>query len=563
MRDRRKTIWSSIVSCGLFSKMFLSAIKWRNVVKIHRNSARSYFARVLANEEYTEQPDYPEIKPPRNYENVRKENMQKWQERIKMLSTVEEKLFEVNMPRYYGWKCVMLNDDKLPSYYANLEETAKNLVKEIKEEIEDGIVFEYDAVQREKTKVKGPWPDEIAKIKNEELLTSAILCQINRILINALSSTNSHLTETEVDINPRHETYWVAGGMQPPTYVKKEKTAMCWKKHLANEPVDRHIQFVAQPYLTLRHKSPLEPILDVDVETLDVQTDGIDIPVYKFEPQALGYHTKHRHGTTIPGFWPGDQKEFGLVQYQRRSHLINRHTYCLMDDKIEALHSQGILSSYAWTLGQACYQGFGTFTNPTYPLITQTVITNGQNWSFYVYQLNTTLHFMENADENKRYNLCWGTKEMKLFDKIDENGKLIGFNEDVLVNLVKFYMNQPKTRDYEMKPYLCKVEPKIANILDDERRDWIEKRFKHLFCNRPRDKLAPEIFMWEKIYKIDHNTMPMDARRRFFELGQKPYHRRLDDHLPVYIPRVVREGGIFDKKKWRKDYYPNVRRKVV
>ena len=61
----------------------------------------------------------------------------------------------------------------------------------------------------------------------------------------------------------------------------------------------------------------------------------------------------------------------------------------------------------------------------TYPLVTQTVITNGKLWSFYVYQLNTTLLHAEHTSNNPRHNLCWGTPELKLFETI-EDGKVIG-----------------------------------------------------------------------------------------------------------------------------------------
>ena len=69
--------------------------------------------------------------------------------------------------------------------------------------------------------------------------------------------------------------------------------------------------------------------------------------------------------------------------------------------------------------------GFSTFNDMTYPLVTQTVITNGKLWSFYVYQLNTSLLHAEHTSNNPRHNLCWGTPELKLFEAI-EDGKVIG-----------------------------------------------------------------------------------------------------------------------------------------
>jgi small subunit ribosomal protein S30 len=218
---------------------------------------------------------------------------------------------------------------------------------------------------------------------------------------------------------------------------------------------------------------------------------------------------------------------------------------------------QAIQSSFAWSFAQACYQGFSTYNDVTYPFTTQTIITDGQTWSFYVYQLNTTLLHSKNADENPRYNMCWGSKELKLFESFDkETGKLIGFNEDVLKQLIHFYINQPVASNRNMKPYLGEYEQTVADIDDDKRREFLETRYKHLVSNRPRHRLTPEIYAWEKIYKIDNNTRPMAPKRRFFELGINPYARRLDDHTPVYIPKAKRPEGPRSRKMWEKTYYP-------
>lgn len=122
----------------------------------------------------------------------------------------------------------------------------------------------------------------------------------------------------------------------------------------------------------------------------------------------------------------------------------------------------------------------------TYPLVSQTVITDGQWWTFCAYQLNTTLLHSEYADENPVRNMCWITEPMKLFDTV-ENEKIHGFNEDVLKSLMKFYINMPEERvDVNMKPYLGESVKHIADIPDVERRKWLEEHFKNLVSNRPR-----------------------------------------------------------------------------
>lgn len=96
-----------------------------------------------------------------------KKKKQAWHDEIKSLETVEEKLFKINMPRYYGWKSLILNehsvpydslshaqyitrthivkDSSLPAYYNNIIsiEQLDRMVQSIKSDIENNIIFEY------------------------------------------------------------------------------------------------------------------------------------------------------------------------------------------------------------------------------------------------------------------------------------------------------------------------------------------------------------------------------------------------------------------------------------
>lgn len=307
------------------------------------------------------------------------------------------------------------------------------------------------------------------------------------------------------------------------------------------------------PLLSLRNRIPLQPIHDI--EHAEVAA-AADVPRVAQDPRTIGYMTIYRHGVTIPGFWPSSQHQFGQLSWHDRTHMINRNPAYGAEDHQEALHAQGILNSYAWLYGQACYQGFSTFNDITYPLVTQTIITNGQLWSFYLYQLNTTIINSHVFDTNSKANECWGTKELKLYESIDENGKLVGFNDDVVRHLIRFYGNVPQERDIEMRPYLGEEEQTVADIEDVKRREFLERQYKHIMANKPRHRLLPEVYHWEKIYKIDNETMPIEPRRRFFELEKNPWARRLDEHAPKYIPKALRPNGPKSKPKFEETYWP-------
>jgi small subunit ribosomal protein S30 len=115
-------------------------------------------------QEYTDTPQYPPILDV-SYEARERRKRDDWHEKIRSLKTVEEKLFEINMPRYYGWKPIMLFEESIPynsmsfaqhvtrthfrefkdvpRYSTDLEEESQKLLEQVKPWIEDALVFEY------------------------------------------------------------------------------------------------------------------------------------------------------------------------------------------------------------------------------------------------------------------------------------------------------------------------------------------------------------------------------------------------------------------------------------
>lgn len=352
----------------------------------------------------------------------------------------------------------------------------------------------------------------------------------------------------------------MVGGIEPPERIVKIRKGT-WHKNFANDPVDRQFQYVGTPFLTLRHKLPLQQFEDFQQSPNQLS----NVPKFQYDPRTIGYSHDYRHGATIPGFWPGSPNEFGLVSYHSRNYMSKRNPSYGTADNQEALHAQGILCSFAWLYGQAAYQGFTTLNDITYPLTTQTILTDGQLWSFYAYQLNTTFLNCDSLLDplTARVNKCWATNELKLFDEIDADGRLVGFNDTVLRHLIAFYMNEPSKRiGTNMRPYLSRQTPVAAKIPSKYagrvRREFLENHYKHLMANRERHLLVPEMYNWEKIYKVDNDTKPLDPKRRFFELGQNPFNRRLDEHTSVYIPKYNRKNGPKSRIKFEKMFYPNV-----
>ncbi|XP_049871631.1 39S ribosomal protein S30, mitochondrial [Pectinophora gossypiella] len=521
----------------------------------------------LNQDEYTETPEYPPILD-LSLQARKLRERQAVHQKIQKINTVEEKQIGLNMPRYYGFKCVMFTDDrvpynampmvqcytrthfkpteKLPDIYNETEQLADQAVKEIKSQIEDAIALELEAFDY---KYMTDIPEEAQR---ENAIAKRIVKQINRIVSNNLADKVSHVLSAQVDYDPRHEAFWFVGGTDVPRNVYQWRKKYPFLKDRIDEPVDRPVQYKGSPIIAVRSHLPLKPILPYS----EAENPEFKVPKFTYQPEMVGYKIEHRHGTNIPGFWPGDHDEFGLLSVQGRGYMLVRNKSFGAQDELEALHCQAMKSSFGWLCAQANYQGFTTYNDLTYPLATQTVITNGQEWSFYAYQLNTITMHNEQMDENPKHNICFGTKPQQLYETV-ENGKVKGLNENVLKTLVQFYLNTPEEREHDMKPYLGKEEQVVADIEDDKKRCWLEDRYKHIMANRPRHLLPPETFLWEKIYKIQHNTRFFEKKRQPWEYGINPYKRRLDEHLPPYIPKVVRPYPR-SKKKFETTYYPDV-----
>lgn len=146
------------------------------LLKVHRTFPKlkqlitRRYAQALQREqdEYTDQPNYPPILD-MTPNGKKKRERETTRQNIKNINTVEEKQIALNMPRYYGWECVMLNEDKipynamplvqyytrthfkpvesLPDVYQDSSSMADTVVQEIKSQIEDCIVIENEGIQ--------------------------------------------------------------------------------------------------------------------------------------------------------------------------------------------------------------------------------------------------------------------------------------------------------------------------------------------------------------------------------------------------------------------------------
>ena len=135
-------------------------------------------------------------------------------------------------------------------------------------------------------------------------------------------------------------------------------------------------------------------------------------------------------------------------------------------------------------------------------MVSQTVITNGQDWNFFVYQLNT-MAFHSDVDKKARRNLCWTSGKMRLFETL-ENGQVKGINDEVFKVLLKFLHHVPLPRENViMKPYL-ETDTRCTD-------DIVKLRYllRKMYTRLP-NKMdhRDEVPTWVKIYKNHPDAPP-------------------------------------------------------
>lgn len=90
---------------------------------------------------------------------------------------------------------------------------------------------------------------DLSEKDRQRVMTAGVVRQLNRILINALAADNFHLYELDVDLDPRHEAFWVVGGIIPPILTQKIRAGKEWTKKYEKDPIDRHFQYIGKNFL--------------------------------------------------------------------------------------------------------------------------------------------------------------------------------------------------------------------------------------------------------------------------------------------------------------------------
>ncbi|NXX17423.1 RT30 protein, partial [Podargus strigoides] len=263
--------------------------------------------------------------------------------------------------------------------------------------------------------------------RDQEHTPGPFLTQLVASLAAFLCSRNPLLGASSLDLKPEVNYYWHHG----------EEVVVHGHRKGRVDPV--RFQIDDKPHLQIRVPKQLP-------EIVPLEADLGDVPVIDHKPSKLPLFKKQYENKVFIGSKVADPCCYGHTQFHLIPDKLKRIRFIRADleDQIEVLYrANGIASLFAWTAAQAMYQGFWSEADVTRPFVSQAVVTDGKYFAFFCYQLNTLALTAETIQNNPRKNICWGTDSKPLYDCV-EDGSVKGFNDEVLLQLVRFLLNRPK-----------------------------------------------------------------------------------------------------------------------
>lgn len=196
----------------MLSKHYFSKLISLKHVPCSQLSAPTSRLRSTTSSEYTSTPNYPPIyslEP----KAVTKRLIESGADKLKKVPTVEEKLLALNVPRYWGWDSVMVNEGNLPYDFLPFaqhitrtrmievdslpvplpSETLQQVMKTVKDQLEKIIVFELCHRNHKFLLVEDPL--DLTEMRLNELYGKALIEQINRCILSNFAPHVPHLVD--------------------------------------------------------------------------------------------------------------------------------------------------------------------------------------------------------------------------------------------------------------------------------------------------------------------------------------------------------------------------------
>lgn len=297
-----------------------------------------------------------------------------------------------------------------------------------------------------------------------------ILRNIVDAALIAMSHNVHHLQDCSVAYSPRCESFWVRSGflsMYDRDEDLKDTTQLKGKRRFPCDDIRRlgELVFVLRDEVSVqvRSKQPLIPIFTFANETelyrevfdkkIKVSEDVI------FSPKIFNMWPDSQPLWQCPGYEPdcGDPNKFGRVAFKDVSQLSDFcewwKVYGEEKEEVvkECLTAASVVSLFSWLNGQAHALGYTQYNDIENPLVSQLVLSDGQNFFFALAQLNTiAINIQVKGFVNDRSNVCYVEGPFLLYDGFDvkknkifhlENERQVdGLNPHVLKRLLQMFI---------------------------------------------------------------------------------------------------------------------------
>uniref|UniRef100_UPI0037E891ED large ribosomal subunit protein mL65 n=1 Tax=Semicossyphus pulcher TaxID=241346 RepID=UPI0037E891ED len=263
--------------------------------------------------------------------------------------------------------------------------------------------------------------------RKQEQMVGPVLRNLVTGLTYSVAKYNPLLLLSSLDIKPKVHFYWRRGQRIIP------------RGHRRGQQEPTRFQIDDQPDSQIRITQQLPQFVPMEASYT------AEVPEITVAPNLMPLFKRQYDNHIFTGSKLPDPARFGHTQFHLVPDRYHRERMARMEqsDQVEVfLRANGLASLFAWTGAQAMYQGFWCNQDVTRPFVSQAVITDGQFFSFFCYQLNTVALSVETDANNPRKNLLWGTESLRLYESV-QDGEVVGLNDGVIKLLVQFLLNQP------------------------------------------------------------------------------------------------------------------------
>lgn len=258
--------------------------------------------------------------------------------------------------------------------------------------------------------------------KNQELSNDIL-----NSIISILASQNETLRNAHYGQNVSVQGYWMRCGY-------KETKA---RGAVYPDPDTIRFQFNDKALYQVKTDLPLRPLFRID----DSKYEKLEVPQHNYAPKVFKTFADHTLPMQVPGHWYGDKREFNLLTvYDTTKTLELKNRYNLDNDYVDDIRSMAVTCGHAELTAQAYYLGFSQWKDLTYPLFGQFLFTNGQDYFFSKYQLNSLQSWNPSIPTK---NICLISEKQRLFELNEAGNDIASFNDSVLKNLIQVLSQQP------------------------------------------------------------------------------------------------------------------------